>query len=105
MHMLDIAGTYKNRSETIELYLSADGTALITVNNYYRTTSQRGYWREKAKDYPIEIEFSKSFEITIGYNTDKYCRTLYLYDDRLWTSMSAIRSYDTSESEYMLKKE
>ena len=106
-HYAGILGSYKSTSSynPIRLYLGSDNKARITINvGKYNERSYLGYWREKAEDYPIEIDFSDSFEIYIGNKEHSYCRTLYLYNNRLWESMSAIRSYDYNASE-LLEKE
>ena len=106
-HYAGILGSYKSTSSynPIKLYLGSDNKARITINvGKYNERSYLGYWREKAEDYPIEIDFSDSFEIYIGNKERSYCRTLYLYNNRLWESLSAIRSYDYSASE-LLEKE
>ena len=106
-HYAGILGTYKSTSSynPIKLYLGGDNKARITINvGKYNERSYLGYWREKAEGYPIEIDFSDSFEIYIGNKERSYCSTLYLYNNRLWESMSAIRSYDYGASE-LLKKE
>lgn len=106
-HYAGILGTYKSTSSyyPIKLYLGSDNKARITINvGKYNERSYLGYWREKAEDYPIEIDFSDSFEIYIGNKERSYCSTLYLFNNRLWESMSAIRSYDYSASE-LLEKE
>lgn len=105
-HIFDIVGTYKN--DDITLILSADNTATINYykNGYgYNEVTRRGNWREKYNGGPIEIEFSKSLEdIYIGNEKHYYCSTLYFIDNRLWESMSAIRSQDYSASEYLSKQ-
>ena len=106
-HYAGILGTYKSTSSynPIKLYLGGDNKARITINvGKYNERSYLGYWREKAEGYPIEIDFSDSFEIYIGNKERSYCSTLYLYNNRLWDSMSAIRSYDYGASE-LRKKE
>ena len=106
-HYAGILGSYKSTSSynPIKLYLGSDNKARITINvGKYNERSYLGYWREKAEDYPIEIDFSDSFDIYIGNKERSYCRTLYLYNNRLWESLSAIRSYDYSASE-LLEKE
>lgn len=106
-HYTDIMGSYKSTSSynPIKLYLGSDNKARTTINvGKYNERTYLGYWREKAEDYPIEIDFSDSFEIYIGNKERSYCSTLYLYDNRLWESMSAIRSYDYRASE-LLEKE
>jgi hypothetical protein len=106
-HYAGILGFYKISSSynPIKLYLGGDNKARITINvGKYNERSYLGYWREKAEDYPIEIDFSESFEIYIGNKERSYCRTLYLYDNRLWESLSAIRSLDYGASE-LLEKE
>lgn len=105
-HYLDIVGTYTSKSSynCIELVLTADGRAGIKVNvGRYNEKTYLGYWREKENGLPIEINFSDSFEIYIGNKRHPYCRELYLYDGRLWESMSAIRSHDYGASERMVK--
>lgn len=102
-HIMSIVGTYKNYDK--KLVLSSDNTATLTINlGSYKERTYKGYWREKVENYPIEIDFSDSFEIYIGNKEHSYCSTLYLYDNRLWESMSAIRSYDYRASE-LLEKE
>lgn len=49
-------------------------------------------------------KINDSFKIYIGNKECSYCSTLYLYDNRLWESVSAIRSYDYGASE-LLEKE
>ena len=70
-HFLDIAGTYKSENiyEEKELHLLPDGTAMLTTQNNYHHS---GYWREIAENYPIEIEFSNSFGITLGCKRESY---------------------------------
>ncbi len=106
-HYAGLLGTYKSTSSynPIKLYLGGDNKAKITINEgKYNERSYLGYWREKKEDYPIEIDFSDSFKIYIGNKERSYCSTLYLYNNRLWESMSAIRSYDYGASE-LLEKE
>lgn len=106
-HMVEIIGIYKSVSgyEEIELELSADNTAKLTINvGSYNEKVRRGYWKEKIEGYPIEIDFSDSFEITIGSKSRSYCRSLYFFNNRIWESMSAIRSYDYSASISMSKQ-
>lgn len=106
-HYAGIIGTYKSTYSynPLELYLGSDNRAKITINaGKYNEHSYLGYWREKVKGYPIEIDFSDSFKILIGNKERSYCSTLYLYDNRLWESMSAIRSNDYGACEILEKE-
>lgn len=104
-HLTEIVGTYKSSSKynNITLVLNIDGTATLTTSGYNEST-HLGYWREKGEGCPIEIEFSNSFEITIGSKEIYYCDSLYFDGNALWQSMDAIRSNDLSCCEYMIKQ-
>lgn len=103
-HIMEIVGTYKNSSITLEL--SIDNTAKITYEkDGWNEITRPGYWREKFDSGIIEIEFSKSLEdIYIGNEKHYYCRTLYLLGNTLWESMSAINSQDIGACEYLRKE-
>ena len=107
-HLHDIVGTYTYSSyyNDVTLELDVDNSARLTINgNSSRQKTYLGYWREKKEGLPIEIDFSDSFEIHIGNKVHSYCRELYLYNDRLWESMSAIRSSDYAASARMIKED
>ncbi len=106
-HYVKILGTYENTScqDPIQLTLHSDNTALFIINyDEYNERRYKGYWKEKGDNYPIEINLSRSFEGYIGNKKRYSCSTLYLYDDRLWESMDAIRSSDYGASVYLEKK-
>jgi hypothetical protein len=101
-HILDVTGTYI--SDNVELRLFADKTAVIKIKRGgSRGGGYKGYWREKFDGGLIEINFSDSFEAYIG-NKEHYCSTLYLQNNRLWESMSAIQSNDYNASDLLQKE-
>lgn len=99
-HLEEISGVYTS-SSGLKLNLNIDGTA--SIKEQYGST-HLGYWNEKAEGIPIEIEFSESFEISIGNESDAYCSSLYFYDGILWRDMDAIRSRDYSKCIFLTKK-
>lgn len=102
-HFMSIVGSYEGQDK--ELILSIDNTARLTVNkDSYNERTYKGYWKEKIEGNPIEIVFSSSFEGYIGGKHRYAISTLYLYNGRLWESMSAIRSDDYGASEPVDKK-
>ena len=98
-HLDNIVGTYSGGYDGYyKLELGYDNKANLTVDNF----PHLGYWEEKVEGAPLTIEFSESFKINLG-SGEEYHSILYFYQDRLWESLSAIKSYDTSKSIKMNK--
>lgn len=106
-HLLDIIGTYKSTGyNNIKLTLLADNTAQLVVHDGgYDAYTCYGHWEEKTIGYPIEIDFSDSFKISIGSKYDEYCSSLYFYSNALWLNLSSIQSHDYSACESLKKQE
>ena len=105
-HLLDIIGTYKSTGyNNMKLTLLANNTAqLVVQDGEYGKSTYYGQWEEKTTGYPIEIDFSDSFKISIGNKSDEYCSSLYLFSNALWLNLSSIQSHDYSACEGLVKQ-
>ncbi len=105
-HLLDIIGTYKSTGyNNMKLTLLANNTAQLVVHDgEYGESTYYGHWEEKTTGYPIEIDFSDSFKISIGNKSDEYCSSLYLFSNALWLNLSSIQSHDYSACEGLVKQ-
>lgn len=102
-HLTEIVGTYSNSRVKLELH--ADHTAVLTTDlNMYGEQEHLGHWREKMEDYPIEIDFSESFEASLCGKYDHYFGSLYFFGNALWPNMDAIQSADVHHAELLTKQ-
>lgn len=95
-----LIGDYHSENNYTTLSLNANNTVRLRCNG----GSYKGYWRDKGDGRPIELEFSESVKIQFGYETE-YHSTLYFYNNALWASLSAIRSYDYNKCIGLTKSE
>ncbi len=102
-HVAAISGTYK--SGYVILILNPDNTAsLTTAAGSYDEAVHLGHWEEKADGYPIQIDFSDSFEASMCGESDGYFSTLYFFSSALWPNLDAIQSMDYSKAETLTKQ-
>ena len=106
-HLVDIIGVYKSSGyNKIKLTLLADNTAqLVLHDGEYDACTYYGHWEEKTIGYPIEIDFSDSFKISLASKYDEFCSSLYFYSNALWLNLSSIQSHDYSACESLQKQE
>ena len=95
-----LIGDYHSSDSYTSLSLNANNTVLLSING----SSYRGYWRDKGDGRPVELEFSETVKIRFGYE-EEYHSTLYFYNNALWSSLSAIRSYDYDKCIDLTKSE
>lgn len=102
-HVAAITGTYKG--SYIILKLNPDNTASLTTGaGSYDEAVHLGHWEEKADGYPIQIDFSDSFEASMCGKSDGYFSTLYFFSNALWPNLDAIQSMDYSKAETLTKQ-
>lgn len=101
MSVVKISGTY----------ISTDGETTLDLDIYNKVSLRhngryyKGYWKEQ-RNGSIELNFSESvkyYGLYSSYSDYEYHSTLYLYDNKIWPSMSALMSYDTNKVIYVSK--
>lgn len=95
-----LIGNYHSVNYYTTLSLNFNNTVRLSCNG----VSYKGYWRDKGDGRPIELDFSESVKIQFGYETE-YHSILYFYNNALWPSLSAIRSYDYDKCINLAKSE
>ena len=107
-HLAEIVGTYKSSKNSVNkmiLVLNTDRTAILTTISFFNDSiNHLGHWEEKEEGYPIEIDFSDSFELRLGVEAESYCSSIYFFNDALWPNLDAIQSQDYYNCEAMVKQ-